>query len=199
MFRQEIAENTINLHFTLAHPNDMGITNYEVTLGDFSDPAKTDNNARMENYLAALQHFSQTDLSLEQQVSCDVLSDYFKHQLAMVPFSLYEEPLSPSGGIHTQLPLLFEEYIFYDEGDIKDYLQLLAQVDDYFSQIITFEKQKAAAGLFMPDYACQSVIDQCKDFVAAADEHFLIKTFNSRIDNFPDLSQVLSQLYGLKY
>lgn len=189
MFRQEISENTINLHFTLAHPSDMGITNYEVTLGDFSDTEKADTHARMENYLAALQQFSKTDLSLDQQVSCDVLSDYFKHQLTMVPFSLYEEPLSPSSGIHTQLPLLFEEYIFYDEGDIKDYLQLLAQVDDYFSQIIAFEKQKAAAGLFMPDYACQSVIDQCKDFVADADEHFLIQTFDSRIDNFPDLSE----------
>ena len=195
MFCQEIAENTINLHFTLAHPGDRGITDYAVTLGDFSDSAKADSNARMENYLATLQQFAKTDLSLEQQVSCEVLSDYFKHQLAMTPFSLYEEPLSPSGGVHAQLPLLFEEYAFYDEGDIKDYLQLLAQVDDYFAQIIDFEKCKAAAGLFMPDYACQSVIDQCKDFVSAADEHFLVQTFNSRIDNFPDLSEEEREAY----
>ena len=189
MFCQEIAENTINLHFTLAHPADIGINDYIVTLGDFSDTAKADNNARMENYLAILQQFSKTNLSLEQQVTYDVLVDYFYHQLAMKPFSLYEEPLSPSGGVHTQLPLLFEEYIFYDEGDIKDYLQLLAQTDDYFTQIIDFEKQKAASGLFMPDYACQSVIDQCKDFIASSDKHFLIQTFNDRIENFPNLSE----------
>lgn len=195
IFRQEISQNTINLHFTLAHPGNAGIMNYEVTLGDFSDNEKAEANARIENYLAALQPFSKTDLSLEQQVSRDVLSDYFKLQLEMAPFALYEEPLSPSGGVHAQLPLLFEEYIFYDEGDIKDYLVLLAQVDDYFAQIIDFEKQKAAAGLFMPDYACQSVIDQCRDFVVAADNHFLIKTFHSRIENFPDLSDEEREAY----
>jgi len=91
--------------------------------------------------------------------------------------------------------LLFEEYIFYDEGDIKDYLQLLSQVDDYFAQIITLKKKKAAAGLFMPDYSCQSIIDQCNDFVAAADEHFLIETFNSRIEAFPNLSSEEKEAY----
>lgn len=195
IFQQEIAQNTINLHFTLAHPGDAGIMNYDVTLGDFSDTAKADSNARIENYLSTLQQFSETDLSLEQQLSCDVLSDYFELQLELAPFSIYEEPLSPSSGVHAQLPLLFEEYIFYDEGDIKDYLQLLAQVDDYFAQIINFEKRKAAAGLFMPDYACQSVIDQCRDFIIGADEHFLIQTFNSRIENFPDLSEEEREAY----
>jgi len=195
MFRQEIAENTINLHFTLAHPHDAGIMDYEVTLGDFSDTARAASTARTENYLAALQAFSKAELSLEQQLSRDVLSDYFKLQLAMTPYSLYEEPLSPSGGIHAQLPLLFEEYAFYDEGDIRNYLQLLSQVDDYFAQIMDFEKKKADAGLFMPDYACRSVIDQCKDFIAAGEEHFLIETFCSRLEQFPGLSEEEREAY----
>jgi len=189
MFQQEIAENTINLHFTLAHPKDAGIKDYEVTLGDFSENAMSDNNARTENYLEALQQFSKTSLSLENQLTYDIFEDYLQLQLDMAPYYLYEEPLSPSSGIHAQLPMLFEEYTFYDEGDIQDYLQLLSQVDDYFEQIIAFEKRKSAAGLFMPDYACQSVIDQCKDFITGANEHFLIETFDSRIENFPDLSQ----------
>ena len=168
MFQQEIAENTINLHFTLAHPNEVGIANYEVTLGDFSDSARADDLARTENYLTTLEAFSANNLSLEQELSRDVFIDYFELQLAMAPYSLYEEPLSPSGGVHAQLPLLFEEYAFYDEGDIKDYLQLLSQLDDYFAQIICFEKEKVAAGLFMPDYACRSVIAQCREFVADA-------------------------------
>ena len=189
MFLQEIAENTINLHFTLAHPGDAGIMNYEVTLGDLSKEARADSNARMENYLAMLRQFSKTNLPLEKQLTYDVLNDYFELMLDMAPLTLYDEPLTPSGGIHAQLPILFEEYAFYDRGDIENYLNLLAQVDDYFAQIICFEKEKAAAGLFMPDYSCQSVIDQCKDFVRSVDDHFLIQTFNSRIQEFPGLSQ----------
>jgi len=188
MFLQEITENTINLHFTLAHPDEAGIKGYEVTLGDLSAKARADSNARMENYLNTLKHFPKENLDTDKQLTCDVLTDYFSLILDMAPLTLYDEPLSPSGGVHAQLPMLFEEYAFYDRRDIDDYLKLLAQVDDYFTQIIDFEKQKAAAGLFMPDYSCLAVIDQCNDFVAAAEEHFLIKTFHTRLAEFSGLS-----------
>lgn len=189
MFRREITENTINLHFTLAHPQNAGIHKYEVTLGDLSAEARSDSNARTENYLSVLQQFSKETLSTQNRLTYDVLTDYFSLMLDMEPLTLYDEPLTPSGGIHAQLPILFEEYAFYDRGDIEDYLNLLAQVDDYFSQIIDFEKEKASVGLFMPDYSCQSVIDQCNDFVRSAENHFLIQTFNSRIQDFSGLSQ----------
>lgn len=195
MFLQEITENTINLHFTLAHPREAGVTDYEVTLGDLSCEASANSNARMENYMKTLKQFRRKDLSVEQQLTRDILLDYYELMLAMADYSLYDEPLSPSGGIHAQLPILFEEYAFYDRTDIDNYLQLLSQVDDYFAQIITFEKQKADAGLFMPDYACQSVINQCRDFVADAENHFLIKTFNSRIEEFSGLSNEEREAY----
>jgi len=195
MFLQEIAENTINLHFTLAHPGEAGIMDYEVTLGDLSDAAITADNARLENYLETLKHFDKRTLARDKQLTYDVLTDYYELLLDMAPLTLYDESLSPSSGVHSQLPILFEEYAFYDEGDIQDYLSLLSQVDDYFAQIIALEKEKAAAGLFMPDYSCQSVIDQCNDFVAAADTHFLIETFNSRIEEFPGLSPEEKEAY----
>ena len=195
MFLKEIAENTINLHFTLAHPGDAGIMEYEVTLGDLSDEAIAASNARTENYLRVLRSFSKRELAPQKQLTYDILVDYFELMLDMAPLTLYDEILTPSSGVHAQLPMLFEEYAFYDEGDIQDYLQLLSQVDEYFAQIVDFEKKKAAAGLFMPDYSCQSIIDQCNDFVAAADEHFLIETFNSRIEEFSGLSTEEKEAY----
>lgn len=195
MFCEEIATNTINLHFSLTKPEDYGITNYEVTLGDFSEESISSSYAREENYLETLNRFTPEDLSLEQQLTLAILKDSFELDLKMAPLSLYDEPLSPSSGVHAQLPMLFEEYAFYDEQDIKDYLQLLAQVDDYFVQIMEFEKRKADAGLFMPDYSCESVISQCNDFIAAADEHFLIETFNKRMDAFSGLSDEEKEAY----
>lgn len=195
MFCQEIAENTINLHFSLAHPENMGITDYEVTLGDISETAFADSNARLENYLNKLRQYDKSKLPLSHQLTYDILTDYFTHQLKMAAYSLYEEPLTPASGVHSQLPILFEEYIFYDEKDIQDYLQLLSKVDEYFVQIIDFEKEKASAGLFMPDYSCQTVIEQCNDFIASADDHFLIETFNNRIASFSDLSQEKKDAY----
>ena len=195
MFCKEIAENTINLHFSLARPEDFGITEYDVSLGDLSETAHADSHARLENYLKKLQTYEKDSLPLSEQLTCDILIDYYTLQLKIAPYSLYDEPLTPASGFHAQLPLLFEEYIFYDEKDIQDYLILLSQVEEYFAQIIDFEKTKAAAGLFMPDYSCRSVINQCNDFISGADNHFLIETFNTRIESFSDLSQEEKDAY----
>lgn len=189
VFCQEISSNTINLHFTLAHPEHAGIAEYEVTLGDLSEKALAESNARVENYLETLNQFSSDDLPLPMQVTYDVLKDYFTTMLDMAPLTLYDEPLSPSSGIQAQLPMLYEEYVFYDKTDVEDYLTLLSQTKDYFAQIIEFEKRKADAGLFMPDYSCNSIISQCNDFIKDADNHFLIETFEKRIEKLSNLSQ----------
>ena len=188
VFYEEIAQNMINLHFTLAHPENFGITDYEVTLGDLSMDTITDSYVRTENYLATLMQFDKNALPLSKQLTYDVLENDFSFSLKMAPYIMYDEVLAPSSGIHAQLPILLEEYNFYDEQDVKDYLTLLSSTKDYFSQIITFEKEKIADGLFMADYSCESVISQCKDFVAAADNHFLIETFNKRIQELDGLS-----------
>lgn len=188
VFCEEIAQNMINLHFTLAHPENFGITNYDVTLGDLSLETIIDAYAKTENYLATLKQFDKKLLPLSKQLTYDVLENDFSHSLEMAPYILYDEILAPSSGIHAQLPILLEEYNFYDEQDVKDYLTLLADTPNYFSQVIAFEKEKLAAGLFMADYSCESVISQCKDFVAASDNHFLIETFNNRINDLDGLS-----------
>lgn len=188
IFCEEISGSIINLHFTLAHPENYGITDYEVTLGELSMEAINDSYARMENYLVTLTQFNKEDLPLSKQLTYDILKSDLEFSLEMAPYILYDEALTPSSGIHAQLPILLEEYCFYDEDDIKDYLSLLSSTKDYFSQIIAFEKEKAAAGLFMADYSCESVISQCNDFIAAADNHFLIETFNNRLANFEGLT-----------
>ena len=64
-----------------------------------------------------------------------------------------------------------------------------ALTDEYFDQIISFEKEKADAGLFMSDFACQNIIDQCNAFIVDSDNHYLIETFNTRIDKLTGLTQ----------
>lgn len=195
IFFTEIAENTINLHFTLAHPENYGITNSTITLGDISMNAYQDSSARIENYLSALNRFEKDALPRNKQLTYDVLKEDFEHSMESASYLLYDEILEPSGGIHAQLPILLEEYVFYDEEDVSDYLTLLSTVQDYFAQVIAFEKEKAAAGLFMADYSCESVISQCQDFIAAADNHFLITTFNKRIEELEGLTQEKRDAY----
>ena len=36
LFQREVAANTLNLHYTLAHPEEYGITDYAISLGAMS-------------------------------------------------------------------------------------------------------------------------------------------------------------------
>lgn len=198
IFETEVMENTINLHFTISDPEKYGITDYPVTLGDLSNDAMSDSNARLENYLSGLSSFSYTELTLNQQLTYDILENYFQLQLDMADMYLYDELLRPSTGVQAQLPILYEEYSFNSKKDVEDYLKLLALTDEYFDQIISFEKEKADAGLFMSDFACQNIIDQCNAFIADSDNHYLIETFNTRIDKLTGLTQSEKDHYRLQ-
>lgn len=188
LFCSEVAQNTINLHFTLKSPEDFGVSDVPVTLGSPSKEAALKSASDTENTLSALESFPYSSLSKDQQLTMDVLTDYLHTQLALSDYALYDEILKPSTGIQAQLPILYEEYKFNDRADIEDYLTLLSLTDTYFSEIITVEQQKSDAGLFMSDYACNTIIAQCEDFIADTQHHYLIETFDKKIDQFQNLT-----------
>lgn len=197
-FRSEVQSNTINLHFTLSNPENYGITETPITLGVISDEAVQKSHASLENTISALESYSYDSLSPKQQLTYDILCDYLQTELSASDLTLYDEILRPSTGIQAQLPVLYEEYRFYDKQDIEDYLALIALTDDYFSQIIDFEKEKAHAGLFMSDFACDTIISQCETFAANPDSHYLILTFNHKVDAMTELTDSEREQYKEK-
>ena len=197
-FRAEVSSNTINLHFSLSHPENYGITETPITLGSLSEEALAASHASLENTLAALAKYDRDALPPSGQLTYDVLQDYLKTEPSASDLTLYDEPLRPTTGIQSQLPVLYEEYRFRQPADVEDYLALLALTGDYFDQIIRFEQQKAQAGLFMSDYACNTLISQCNAFTADPDQHYLIQTFDHKIDAMSELTENQKTLYKEK-
>lgn len=183
LFRSDVSQNAINLHFTLKNPKNYGIKDAPVTLGEISLEASLQSAAEIENTLSALKKFNRNELTTSQQLNYDVLLDYLKTERELSSYRLYDEILKPSTGIQAQLPILLEEYQFNNKTDIENYLTLLTQIDTYFAQIAVFEQKKADKGLFMSDFACNTIISQCRDFIADTLNHYLILTFDKKIDN----------------
>ncbi len=197
-FRSEVTGNTINLHFTLADPERYGITETPITLGEISEQAMTEADAGIENLLSVLDDFNYKRLDTSRQLTCDVIKEYLQTELSVSELAYYDELLRPSTGIQAQLPVLYEEYRFYDRQDVEDYLALIALTDDYFSQIIAFEQKKAELGLFMSDFACDTIISQCETFVKNPKEHYLIQTFDRKVDQMDGLTERERELYKSK-
>lgn len=187
LFRQELASNTISLHYTLADPSAYQLEDAPVRLGECSTDVASLKNT-LTNTLAALEKFSDADLSSQNRWTYKILHSYLITAKEGASYLLFEEPLSPVTGIHAQLPILLSEYQFYTVNDISTYLQLLNQVGNYFHSIIMFENQKKDAGLFMPDYQVEEVLEYCNTFLQMGDSHFLNTSFAQRLEDFPALS-----------
>lgn len=180
LFQTEVSANTISLHYTLRSPSDYGIADIPATYGSLSsDPVAA--KASVRNVLSSLQEFDPDTLSSENALTFKILDTYLKNASTGTDYLLYQEPLGPVSGIHTQLPVLLSEYSFYDTQDIETYLALLKETPSYFDSVIRFEQKKAASGLFMPDYQADSVLDTCQSFIDMGKENYLVSTFNERI------------------
>lgn len=180
LFQTEVSANTISLHYTLRSPSDYGIANIPATYGSLSsDPVAA--KASVRNVLSSLQEFDPDTLSSENALTFKILDTYLKNASTGTDYLLYQEPLGPVSGIHTQLPVLLSEYSFYDTQDVETYLALLKETPSYFDSVIRFEQKKAASGLFMPDYQADSVLDTCQSFIDMGKENYLVSTFNERI------------------
>lgn len=195
LFREEMKSNTMNLHFTLKDPKAAGIDSYEITLGSLSGDSPHNQARQLKKLSEELKTYSHRSLKGKDRLTCRLLSDYISRQQNLAAYPYYDEPLTPSGGVTSQLPVLLAEYTFRNTRDIKDYLGLLSQMDTYFSGILDYEQKKADAGLFMSDEACLKVIEGCEVFTEHPDDNFLIDTFSNRLNAMDGLTDTQKNTY----
>lgn len=195
LFREEMKSNTMNLHFTLKDPKAAGIDSYEITLGSLSGDSPHNQARQLKKLSEELKKYSHRSLKGKDRLTCRLLSDYISRQQNRAAYPYYDEPLTPSGGVTSQLPVLLAEYTFRNTRDIKDYLGLLSQMDTYFLGILDYEQKKADAGLFMSDEACLKVIEGCEVFTEHPDDNFLIDTFSNRLNAMDGLTDTQKNAY----
>ena len=194
LFYTDISGNLLTLHYTLAQPEDYGITSYETSLGTF-EPSSLTQSFILENRIWNLEQFPSDSLNEANQLTKDILLLTYKTELHPGNQTLFYEALSPSLGFQAQLPVLLAEYTFRDEQDIQDYIKLLSSIDVYFESLINFEQYKSQDGTFMSDITADRIVAQCSDFLKNPEENYLDSVFQEKIDNFAALSSNKRQAY----
>lgn len=180
-FQEEIQSNSLTLHYTLENPQNYGIHPDKVTLGSYSLELSGQKNRLLRNFFK-LQTIAQNSLSDRSKFTYDLLKYSIQTKLDGLDFQLLEEPLVPSIGIQSQLPILLAEYSFYNETDVDHYLQLLRCVPDLFDSLMTLEEEKCKNGLFMDSESARELIAYCQEFLSEKDTHFLEATFQERLE-----------------
>ncbi len=187
LFRNEMLASTLNMHYTLAYPANFGIDDYEPILPCYTTESQVHSRATTENLLTSLRELNPQKLCDTDAYSHKLLTRSLENSLQLNQYTYYQEPLAPSSGMQSQLPILLAEYTFRCERDVTDYLALLDQTDEYFASLLSFEQEKAAAGLLMPASSLEKVKKQCDTIVTKESleqgAHFLQDTFRERVQS----------------
>lgn len=197
LFEDEMKANTLSMHYSLANPENFGIYDYAPVLGCYDAQNALRSQAQLENTLAALHNLHTENLSESDAYLCKLLTRSLENTLALESFSYYGEPLSPASGAQSQLPILLAEYAFRQPKDIENYLALLEQTDTYFASLLTYEQEKAAAGLIMPASFLKEVRQQCDTIITKESldtgTHFLQTTFQERLEPLVQAKEITVQ------
>lgn len=190
LFRGEMSANTLNMHYTLAYPENFDIYDYDAILPCYSQENRLKGQVETENVISLLHSLNPSRLSEEDNYTRALLLRFLDNSLSMSAYPYYDEPLSPSSGMQSQLPILLAEYTFRNKRDVEDYLNLLNQTGDYFASILQFEREKKDAGFLQPSLSLEKIREQCATILTQgqldAGSHFLQTTFRERMEELFD-------------
>lgn len=189
-FREYAAENTVTLHFKLSNPSAYGIkTPVSPTYGDLSSDTLKKNCSRSKELLQKLYTFPTSSLTKKQKLTWQIFQDYLNESIMNEKYILYSSPLG-TNGLQSEIPVTLSEYRLDNEKDIKDYLSLVNQVPELFTQILDFEQERRNAGIISPSFVISDTIDQIDQFLNASEENnLLIQSFEERLAEVESLSK----------
>ena len=179
-FIEEMETDPLTMHYTIENPGNYGIECTNPSLGSIDLDAKGQKRWLKSKYLT-LKTIFRSQLSSDLQRLYDSIKYSLHIEMEGVNYTLFQEPLVPSIGMQSQLPILLAEYSLNNETDITNYLTLLKCIPEYFDSILTLEEAKIAEGLFMDEASAEELITYCREFCQTPESHFLIKTFQERL------------------
>ena len=196
-FKEYVSSDTVTLHFKLSDPSAYGITdNMTPAYGDFSIDKQQELCQRSSVLLEELNTFNPDTLSAENAFTWKIFKNALESSIASEDYILYQSPFG-TNGLQSQIPVTLSEYYFDNEKDIQNYLALVNQIPELFDQLLSFEDQRRNAGIVSPDFVISNTIDQIDHFLSASeDNNLLIETFETKLENVPDLSHDQKQTYS---
>lgn len=199
---QELCSNPINFHYSIEDASAYQVDEAALTMPIYQTGQAASELETLQQTLATLDSFQPSRLSCHNQLFYQLLYHYLISVRNVSSFSYFAEPLSPSSGVPSQLPILLAEYRLSSIADIENYFAVLEQIPDYLEGLMVYEQEKAKAGLFMSDATADKIIQQCMSLMNPeeldAGTHFLIVTFHQRLNTLVE-NGTLTRQQALSY
>ena len=164
-FAEAMGSDYMSMHFTIRDYAAYGIEKPEAVIGTASWDDYADGVAEAEEALADLAGFDSSKLNDAHQHDYDIYKYYLERMKELNAFPDYDWWYMPSEGLIDNLPTNFTEYVFYEQQDIDDYLDILASVSDYIDDTLDITGIQVSHGIFMTDAALDETLSAIDKFV----------------------------------
>lgn len=183
---QMLENNPLELHYSIAHPEEMGYENISMDLIPFKEPYYENAKTYWSNQAKNLAKIKKNFLNKENAFLYNLLDTHIQLQLDGLEFPYYENPLSCTSGIHSQLPILLSEYAFRNKKDVENYFVLLAQIPGYLNGLYTYVYKQDLNGNCIYKGFLDEVVIQCMELFPKEalenETHFLQTSFVERLN-----------------
>lgn len=184
-----LSSDDMNLNYLFYDKETYGFEDslYTLPYSDSSDyQATKDKGMAM---IKELESFSYNKLREDQQLTRDILLDYLKRTDKVLQYYYLDNSyLGSFIGFQAQLPLLLEQYNFYDKEDLESYFNILKTSPVYFKKYADIEKERQVRQVGMSQTILDKVIEQCNNFTAEK-RPFLIEVINEKLDTLSFLNE----------
>lgn len=182
MFENSVTSDILSYNLTIADPDAFDFEKPQAWWGDFSYEAGKENVEQCTEWLDRLHEIDRDSLNRDDRITYDTFEQDLQSTIDIFPYYYYDEVLTPYNGIQTYLALNLVFFKIRSLEDIEDYLLLVEDTPRFMEQILAFEQEKSAAGLFMTDDMLDEILGQISDFTESRKSCFLFDTFVESID-----------------
>lgn len=189
LFYESVTESGLTLHSTLCDPTSYGITEFPATFGSYGVEDMEKNYQELRSMQHKLSSIDKKQLSDALQTDYEILTEYLDAEAQGEDFCLYHYPFASMGGVQTDLPIILAEYQFRSVEDVDNYLALLADIDEYYAQLLQYVQVQTDAGIYLSDLTIDGIVDSCEVYLDSPLTGMLATTFSDRLDTLLDLTE----------
>ena len=194
IFIKLVSESYLYMHNSVENYKALNIEKPKVEWGELEYSIESDSEEYIEQ-LVELRKFDYDSLSYKEQYDYDLFEYSLLETIASAFYERYDLLFSKGTDILSGIIVTLDEFTFYDEESINDYLELLKDVDKYLNDALVYTKAQADNGLYLSDSSIDYNLDFIDSYVSKVDDNSLILSFNSKLDSIDFINEETKAKY----
>lgn len=194
-FKDYMEQDYTTMHFGVKDYSKYGIKKPTVNIGTASWDNYAAQKEKYKSDLKQLHEFDYSSLNDTQKEDYKAVEFDLENKITLCNYPYFDFAFTSEMGILNNMMNVFNEFTFYNEEDINDYITCLFTVPDFLDQSMQITKKQADKGYFLNDKQLKDTDDYIDNFTSKTDDNALITIFNDKIDNVQGISDESKKIY----